>query len=114
MLEGILPYKLALVLIKEAKLTREMKWTHLSLEEKRNFIKTLRNFSLEIIDTKSFDHAQACTGGVSLKEIDMENMQSKLVENLYLIGELVDVDGDCGGYNLGFAWMSGIKCGKNI
>ena len=114
MLEGILPYKLALVLIKEAKLTREMKWTRLSLEEKRNFIKTLRNFSLEIIDTKSFDHAQACTGGVSLKEIDMENMQSKLVENLYLIGELVDVDGDCGGYNLGFAWMSGIKCGKNI
>ena len=114
MLEGILPYKLALVLIKEAKLTREMKWTRLSLEEKRNFIKTLRNFSLEIIDTKSFDHAQACTGGVSLKEIDIENMQSKLVENLYLIGELVDVDGDCGGYNLGFAWMSGIKCGKNI
>ena len=41
-------------------------------------------------------------------------MESTLVKGLYIVGELLDVDGDCGGYNLGFAWMSGIKAGKDI
>ena len=55
-----------------------------------------------------------CTGGVPLHEINPTTMESKLVDGLYIIGEILDVDGDCGGYNLGFAWMSGIIAGEAI
>ena len=83
------------------------------LKEKEDFVKTLKDFSLEIVDTKGFSNAQACSGGVCLEEVFLNTMESKIVKNLYIIGELLDVDGDCGGYNLGFAWMSGIRAGKS-
>ena len=113
MLEGILPYKLLFVVLKEAHRKKEEHWLLLKEEEKINLIQKIKDFTIPIIDTLDFEHAQACSGGVSLQEIDMDTMESKKIKNLYILGELLDVDGDCGGYNLGFAWMSGIKCGKN-
>lgn len=69
-----------------------------------------------INDTNSFDNAQVCTGGVPTSEIDRNTMESKYSKGLYLVGELVDVDGTCGGYNLQWAWSSGylagMACGK--
>ena len=72
------------------------------------------NFPLIITGTKSFKEAQTATGGIPLEEINPKTMESKLVKGLYLIGEILDVDGICGGYNLGFAWMSAIIAGDNI
>ena len=112
-LEAIIPYKLAFVLLKCAHLSSNMTWNTLKPEEKRGLVSILTAFTIKIVDTNSFDEAQCCSGGVSLDEINLDTMESKLVSNLYIIGELLDVDGDCGGYNLGFAWLSGIKCGKN-
>ncbi len=113
MLEGIFPYKLLFIILKESNRKKQENWLQLNNREKRNFVEKARNFVIPIIDTLDFEHAQACSGGVSLQEINIDTMESKKVKNLYILGELLDVDGDCGGYNLGFAWMSGIKCGKN-
>ena len=59
----------------------------------------------------SFENAQVCAGGVPLDEVD-ETLQSVKVPGLYFAGELLDVDGKCGGYNLHWAWCSGTVAGK--
>lgn len=113
MLEAIIPYQLISVLLNEVKIKKEKKWLNLTLEEQKKVIKVLTDFKLEITDTLSFNEAQCASGGVSLKEIDLTTMESKKIKNLYFAGEVVDVNGNCGGYNLGFAFMSGIKAGKS-
>ena len=96
------------------KLDESRKWPNMSKQEKINLINILTNFHLSIIDTKSFDNAQVCSGGVDLSEINPNTMESLINKNLYIVGELLDVDGDCGGYNLSFAWISGMLAGKSI
>ena len=66
---------------------------------------------LLINGTKSFEQAQICSGGVELCEIDEKTLEVKRHKGLYLAGELLDVDGMCGGYNLQWAWTSGFICG---
>lgn len=73
-----------------------------------SFCKILKSFSLVLSDFKTFEQAQICQGGVSLKEINPSDMQSKILPGLFFAGELVDVDGKCGGYNLQWAWSSGV------
>ena len=68
---------------------------------------------IDIIGSKSFDSAQVCAGGVLTTEIDPETMESRLVPGLYFAGEVVDIDGMCGGYNLQWAWSSGWVAGKH-
>lgn len=65
----------------------------------------LKNFSLRVTGTLGFDYAQVTCGGVDMQGVD-ENLQSKIVRNLYFAGEILDVDGDCGGYNLHWAFTS--------
>ena len=83
-------------------------------KQKSALIKNLTNFTIEITSTNSFNEAQTTTGGIPLTEIDPKTMESLLVKNLYFTGEILDVDGICGGYNLGFAWISGILAGRSI
>lgn len=68
-------------------------------------VHTIKNFSLEVTGTLGFDYAQVTHGGVDMRDIS-DNLQSKLVKNLYFAGEILDVDGDCGGYNLHWAFTS--------
>ncbi len=75
------------------------------------FLSDIKEWKFRITGHKGFEHAQVTKGGVLLEEID-ENMQSKLVKGLYFAGEMVDVDANCGGYNLHWAWASGIKAGE--
>ena len=75
--------------------------------------KTFKKFKLSIIDTKSYLEAQVCSGGIPLSEININTMESLKQKGLYILGELLDVDGDCGGYNLGFAWLSAILMGED-
>ena len=113
MLEELIPYQLVDVLLKEAKIKKELTWQKLNYNDQKRLILTLTDFSLKIVDTLTFNEAQCASGGVSLKEIDMKTMESKKVKNLYFAGEILDVNGNCGGYNLGFAFMSGIKAGQS-
>ena len=62
--------------------------------------------------TNSFEQAQICCGGVDVREVDTQTMESKKVKGLYFAGEILDVDGICGGYNLQWAWSSGAAAGK--
>lgn len=71
------------------------------------------DFQLKIKGTLGFDMAQVTAGGMECSEFDYKTMQSKLVKNLYVCGEILDVDGDCGGYNLMFAFKSGMSAGKD-
>lgn len=73
----------------------------------------IKRFTVNITDTNGFEQAQACAGGVPLAELT-EHMESKLVPGLFITGELADVDGTCGGYNLQWAWSSGAAAGKKI
>ena len=61
-----------------------------------------------------FDRSQVSTGGIPLSEINIETMESKNVKGLYLVGELLDVDGICGGFNLGFAFITGYLAGMGV
>lgn len=114
LLEGLLNNKLLNTFLSILKLDESRKWPNMSKQEKINLINILTNFHLSIIDTKSFDNAQVCSGGVDLSEINPNTMESLINKNLYIVGELLDVDGDCGGYNLSFAWISGMLAGKSI
>lgn len=68
---------------------------------------------MNIVDTKSFDYAQTTSGGISLDEIN-NNLESKIVKNLYFTGELLDIYGDCGGYNLSIAFITGLIAGEDV
>lgn len=74
----------------------------------------LTDFRLNISGYKGFAFAQATTGGVDTREINPDSLESKKIEGLYFIGEVLDVDGDCGGYNLQWAWSSAYIAAKNI
>ena len=73
----------------------------------------IKRFTVKITDTNGFEQAQACAGGVPLAELT-ESMESKLIPGLFVTGELADIDGTCGGYNLQWAWSSGAAAGKKI
>lgn len=114
LLEGILHYKLVDIIIKKAHLKRDLLLNTLTDNELNNLIKTLIDFQIKILDTHTLDHAQVCSGGIPLTEINSETLESLKEKNIYFTGEIIDIDGDCGGYNLGWAWMSGIIAGKNV
>lgn len=111
LLESIFSYKLILVLLKKMKLDRGVTWDNLKEVEKQEFSSMIENYKLEINGTNLFDRAQVCTGGVPLNEVSSV-MESKKEKGLYLVGELLDVDGKCGGFNLAFAWISGYLAGR--
>ena len=97
---------------KKLKIDKDTYWEDLSDLDKDNVVRSITNYQINITGTNSFDKAQVCSGGVSLSEINLDNMESKILPNLYIAGELLDVDGDCGGYNLTWAWISGMTAGK--
>lgn len=72
----------------------------------------LKSMKLSVSGTKGWKIAQCTSGGVALDEIDAVTMESKLIDGLYFAGEVTDYDGPCGGYNLQYAWETGIKAGK--
>lgn len=114
LLDGLLNYKLINLILKLAKIDRNLRWNKLSLHEKLILGDNLTNFKLDITGTNSFESSQTCTGGIPLTEINPNTMESIKTKGLYLTGELLDVDGNCGGYNLTFAWITGYLAGTNI
>lgn len=76
--------------------------------------KTIKDLRLEVEGYKSDKDGQITCGGISTKEIDPKTMKSKIKDNLYIIGEIMDIDGDCGGYNLHWAWATANACAMDI
>ena len=77
-------------------------------------VRTMNAFTLDVTGIKGFEQAQVMAGGAETREFDPETMESRIVPGLYAAGEVLDVDGDCGGYNLMFAFACGIIAGNHV
>ena len=113
-LDNLLNYKLTNVILEKTKIERNKLVSKLSDNEINMLFENLFSFTINIIDTNNFESAQITSGGVSLYEINPLTFESKIVSNLYLTGEVLDIDGDCGGYNIAFAVLSGILAGESV
>ena len=80
----------------------------------RKLADVIHNYQVELTQVRDFSYAQVCTGGIRTEELDVHTLESKLVPGLYFAGELLDVDGICGGYNLQWAWSSGYVAGNAV
>ena len=89
-------------------------WDLFTSKEQLLLARSITNHSFEIIGTNSMQQAQVSSGGVLLNEINVSTMESLKMKDLYITGEALDVDGNCGGYNLGFAFTTGIILGESI
>ncbi len=107
---GLVNKKISNMLMKLCEIKSDAKVV--SNKEISEFVKNIKNFKINITGYNSFDYGQVCQGGVVVDEIDPKTMESKKVKGLYFAGEIVDVDGICGGYNLQWAWSSGHKAGE--
>ena len=108
---GLFNRKLAEVLIKEAGISLGDCPKKLSDEQIERLAAISKGLRVDITGSKSFEQAQVCAGGVDTEEICAETMESKIVPGVFFAGELVDIDGMCGGYNLQWAWSSGYVAG---
>lgn len=110
---GLCNHKLNYVLLKECAVDPLAPAGSLGKKETGRLAGKIKRFELEISDTNGFENAQACLGGVPLRQLTC-SMESKLVSGLFFTGELTDIDGTCGGYNLQWAWSSGAAAGTCI
>ena len=113
MFTGLLNKKLALVLIRLAGVDPSMKSGELSARQAGRLLEQIKSYEAIVMSVNPFANAQVCCGGVDVHEVDGTTMESKVKKGLYLAGELLDVDGICGGYNLQFAWSSGAIAGRS-
>ena len=112
-LKRIINEKIAEVILKLSGVDKNKIKSDLSESELNNIVDLMTNFKLKVTGTKSFDNSQVTMGGVDVNEINIDTFESKIIPNLFLEGELLDVDGDCGGYNISFAILSAlISCEK--
>lgn len=111
-LTGIFNDKIINVLSKKMKLKGDIKMSQLNEKDIETLAKYIKDLRFNICSTGNFEQAQACCGGVDLRQLT-DSLESKVVENLYFAGEILDVDGKCGGYNLQWAWSSGYAAGRD-
>lgn len=109
---GLLNHKLNAVLLKEAGIELEEKADKIDKEVIKRLAIHIKETVVQVTDTNGFNNAQVTAGGVSLEEINVKTMESLKESGIYLCGEILDVDGICGGYNLQWAWTSGYLAGK--
>ena len=109
---GMFPEKLSQVLLERAGISLKKKRKEWSDKEVHRLAAQMKQMRFAIIKCRGYEQAQVCTGGVPLSELKGITMESALVPGLYLAGEVLDVDGACGGYNLQWAWTSGYLAGK--
>lgn len=109
-----LPHRLVDALLQLASIPPERKLSEFSKAERLNLIKAIKQTELPIHGTTGFPKAEVTAGGVSLKEVDSSTMRSKLIPNLWLAGEVLDIDGPIGGYNFQAAFSTGWLAGTSM
>ncbi len=113
-LNGIVPRRLGQALAKAAGLALSLTASALTPAQIAALSETVGGWTLPVIGTQGFDQAQVTAGGVSLGEFDVRCMQSLRAPGLFAAGEVLDVDGDCGGFNLQWAWSSALMAAEGI
>lgn len=113
LLRGVLPEKLIPVIQEKAGIPAKTMCAALDEKSLAVLLDTCRVFCLRITGTKDFDTCQVCAGGVDPSALSPETLECRTIPGLYFAGELLDVDGPCGGYNLQWAWSSGYAAGRH-
>lgn len=113
-LTGMVSNKIAPVLLDICKISLDTKANEINAKQIKAIAYQLNQWKMKIIDTQGFGHAEASGGGVRTAEIDNKTYESKLVKNLFFAGEVLDIVGNRGGFNLHFAWASGYLVGKSL
>lgn len=113
-LTGMVSNKIAPVLLDICKISLETKASEINAKQIKAIAYQLNEWKLNITDTQGFSHAEASGGGVRVDEVNNKTYESKVVNGLYFAGEVLDIVGNRGGYNLHFAWASGFLAGKSL
>lgn len=112
LLSGILHEKLIAAVMKYSGVPAKAACGAWTDQQVTDLLKAIKHLRIDVKETKSFDVCQVCAGGVDCREVSPEDMQSLKHDGLYFAGEILDVDGPCGGYNLQWAWSSGYTAGS--
>jgi len=112
-LYGLFPNKFAEALPRAIQLDHTKAVKDLSAEETHRLIESLSAFKIKIDGTRSWNEAEFTAGGVDTRDVNPDTLESKLTPGLFFCGEILDVDGDVGGFNLSWAWSSGNVAGKS-
>ncbi len=113
-LSALLPKKLIPVIVSLSGIEPSRKVNEINRQERKNLGRLIKNLELYISDLYDIEAAIVTGGGIDVKEINPKTMQSRLVENLYFAGEVIDVDAYTGGFNLQIAFSTGVLCGQNM
>ena len=111
-LQGIINKKLISIILEQSKCKVRVE-DQLNRKEINKLVHTIKNLKLSINDTKGFAGAEVATGGIDTTEVNPKTMESKIIPNLFFAGEILEVDGDRGGFNFHFAWVTGMRVGTN-
>ncbi len=113
-LSKLLPNKLIPVIVKLSGIEPSEKVNQITKTQRQNLVHLLKNFTVNISDFRPINEAIITSGGVDVKEINPKTMGSKIIDNLYFAGEVIDVDAYTGGFNLQVAFSTGYLCGMNM
>lgn len=113
-LPDLLPQKMIETFLKLSGIDPHKKLHFISKEERKVVLHLLKGMKITVGSLMGFDQAIVTTGGVNLREIDSKTMQSKIVKNLFFAGEILDLDGPTGGYNLQICWSTGYAAGTHV
>ena len=105
LLLGLLNKKLNLMLLKECGFLAQSKAEELSIQNLKRLCRLMKHWEIPLKGYNSFEQGQICQGGIATEELT-ENLESRIHKGLYFVGEIIDIDGRCGGYNLQWAWSS--------
>jgi len=112
-LDDLLPQKLIPIVVKLSGINPEKKTHEITKKERQLLVKLLKGIKMQVSGLLGFDMAIITSGGVSLKEIDAKTMKSKVIDNLFLAGEIINLHGPTGGYNLQLCWSTGYLAGRS-
>jgi len=114
LIEGFLPKSLVQIFLKRLNVAADFKANQLNKKMRMEFADMLKNFEMKPLMLEDFNQAVVTSGGVALKEVNPKNMQSKLVGNLYFVGEVLDIDALTGGFNLQLAFSTAAACADSF
>lgn len=112
LLNGFINQKLADMIIDKVGLDKNLYVSSVSVSELEKIANLLQEITVRVTNYRDFEFAQVCTGGIPVEDIQWETLESKFAPNVHFTGEILDVDGICGGYNLHFAWATGYIAGN--
>ena len=113
-LDKLLPKKMIEPIIELCNIDPYKKVNEITKEEREILVENIKNIPLTISGTRGFNEAIITRGGIPVKDINPKTMESKIVPNMYFVGEVLDLDAKTGGYNLQIAWSTGYLAGSSI